>query len=229
MIFSRPSSARVWRKSWTGDTVFHRLGAVPTRGRRLWQRLDSASRALWASVSREVGITRYRALAPVDRRALRAAFIWLLLVDIALRTVGLRRLVPGAHSVLTTRSEDVNAEDLRRASRYAYWLDVAARHHIVRARCLHKSLALHLWLRREGVPSDVRIGVRKTDGGLTAHAWVELGGYIVNDEATAVAEFTRLGQPMAHPDGRHVDMQGTAMRTRDIMAPHGRSPAGERR
>jgi len=53
-------------------------------------------------------------------------------------------------------------------------------------------LALHQWLREEGLPSELRIGVRKDDGELRAHAWVELGGLVVNDGAGAVAAFTPL-------------------------------------
>jgi hypothetical protein len=85
-------------------------------------------------------------------------------------------------------------EELYRARRYAYWLNIASRHHVVRARCLHRSLVLHHWLRRERMPSDLRIGVRKDNGTLKAHAWVELGGRVVSDSPSAVAAFRLLAR-----------------------------------
>jgi len=51
---------------------------------------------------------------------------------------------------------------------------------------------LHHWLRGEGLPSELRIGVRKEHGALKAHAWVELGDHVVNDRPSAVEEFTVL-------------------------------------
>jgi hypothetical protein len=72
---------------------------------------------------------------------------------------------------------------------------VAARSHVVEARCLHQSLALHAWLRRERLPSELRIGVRKSYDELIAHAWIELGGQVVNDGPDRVAEFSPLATP----------------------------------
>jgi hypothetical protein len=81
---------------------------------------------------------------------------------------------------------------LGRAERYARSIETAARYHPVRARCLHRALVLHRWLRREGLPSELRIGVRKVGGALNAHAWVEVGGTAVGDHPAALAPFTPL-------------------------------------
>lgn len=53
-------------------------------------------------------------------------------------------------------------------------------------------MVLHRWLREQGLPSELRIGVRKDGGALIAHAWVELGAHVVNDSRAAVMPFTRL-------------------------------------
>ncbi len=50
---------------------------------------------------------------------------------------------------------------------------IAANHGPYRATCLRQSLALWWLLRRRGIPAELRIGVRKDDGDLKAHAWVE--------------------------------------------------------
>jgi hypothetical protein len=46
--------------------------------------------------------------------------------------------------------------------------------YVPRATCLTQALALHILLRRRRLPSTIRIGVAKQQGGpLEAHAWVE--------------------------------------------------------
>jgi hypothetical protein len=59
-----------------------------------------------------------------------------------------------------------------------------------RAQCLERSLVLYYVLRRQGVPVRYCHGVQPSP--LTAHAWVEYGGEVVNDVAEHVREFSRL-------------------------------------
>ncbi len=141
-------------------------------------------------------VRRYLALGRSDRRLLARAFVWLAAIDIALRVAGFRRIV--RRQQRAALSEDsASPEALGRAQRYAHWLEVASRRHVVRARCLHRSLVLHRWLCRDGLPHELRIGVRKEGGVLHAHAWVEIGGHAVNELPSALAGFVPLGNPHA--------------------------------
>lgn len=47
--------------------------------------------------------------------------------------------------------------------------------------CLHRSLTLWWLLGRQGIASELRIGVRKEQGRFEAHAWVEYQGMALND------------------------------------------------
>ena len=120
------------------------------------------------------------------------------MIDLGLRALGFRRLVEWAQRSPVVANHDLGAgegldpTDAERIRRYAGSLEIAARYHIVQARCLHRSLALHKWLREEGLPSQLRIGVLKDGNELRAHAWVELGGNAINDHPRAVAIFTPL-------------------------------------
>jgi hypothetical protein len=96
--------------------------------------------------------------------------------------------------VPSCRPRQVRADDLIKARCYARWIASAARRQPLRALCLAQSLALHAWLRGEGVPSELRIGVVKADARLAAHAWVELDGVPVNDAPSSVAAFTPLAR-----------------------------------
>lgn len=42
--------------------------------------------------------------------------------------------------------------------------------------CLRRTLILHNWCKKKGIPSRVIIGVRKKDDELESHAWLELAG-----------------------------------------------------
>src|SRR5262249_8960455 len=63
----------------------------------------------------------------------------------------------------------------------------ASRHGFVRASCLEESLTLWWLLAKQGISSNLRIGVRKEAHAFEAHAWVEGGGMALNE-----------------PEGRHV-------------------------
>jgi hypothetical protein len=132
------------------------------------------------------------ALSHADRRLLVRAFLALGAVELGMRVQGFRRLVESAQRPAAPTPDAMGPEPFRRAGAYARWLDVASRYHPVRARCLHRSLALHRWLLQDGLPSELRIGVRKEAGELKAHAWVELAGRVVNDQPSDIEMFTPL-------------------------------------
>ena len=138
------------------------------------------------------GLRRVLALERAERRLLLRAFIALARVDLTLRVAGFRRLAARARLGAPPAGGRDEAAALGRARRYARTIDMAARHHVVPARCLHRSLVLHEWLRRDGLPGELRIGVRKEGEALRAHAWVELDGQVVNDTPAAVAPFVPL-------------------------------------
>ncbi|QQS54709.1 MAG: lasso peptide biosynthesis B2 protein [Candidatus Competibacteraceae bacterium] len=50
-----------------------------------------------------------------------------------------------------------------------------------RPTCLHRSLTLWWLLGRQGIVSELRIGVRMEQGRFEAHAWVEYKGVALND------------------------------------------------
>ena len=66
---------------------------------------------------------------------------------------------------------------------------IAARRTPLRVTCLPRSLALHWMLRRRGIESTLRIGVRKRGDHLEAHAWVEQGGQPLLDDADVGLQF----------------------------------------
>lgn len=141
---------------------------------------------LWRNVD------RVRRLSRGERRALLDAYVALLVVAIELRWFGYRRLIRRIENV-SVRGRDAPLEP-DAAEAFAKWLAVASRHHLIRAQCLHRSLALHRRVRREGLSSQLRIGVVKDGSDLKAHAWVELNGSPVGEDPDGVARFAVLRQ-----------------------------------
>src|SRR5262245_60858114 len=76
------------------------------------------------------------------------------------------------------------------AHRLGQLVKVAARHGAYGATCLQQSLALWWILRRHGLPAELRIGVGKTNPKLTAHAWVEIAGEVINDDPAVAKTYS---------------------------------------
>jgi len=83
----------------------------------------------------------------------------------------------------------VGDADRAHAERLGRLIDIASRHGTTKATCLPQSLALWWLLRRRGLPAELRIGVAKPDGRMSAHAWVELDGRAVNDHADVAERY----------------------------------------
>jgi len=66
----------------------------------------------------------------------------------------------------TTEKED-------RAAQTTRMVHAAVRYSVGRPSCLEESLVLWYLLGRQGITSQLRIGIRKEDGKFGAHAWVE--------------------------------------------------------
>jgi hypothetical protein len=71
--------------------------------------------------------------------------------------------------------------DLDQARRLGQLVNIAAWRGLYDATCLRRSLLLWWMLRRRGIDSTLRIGVRMEDGEFMSHAWVEWQDTVLND------------------------------------------------
>jgi hypothetical protein len=118
--------------------------------------------------------------SPRDERGAFAAAWWLLLLT------RLRRRVPqprGGQRVAETRTDP---EQLLRV------FNRAAAHHVTRFACLPRAMAFSEFLRQHGVPSGLRLGVRKRDDRIEGHAWVEGPGGVIGPGQDFVRTFVAL-------------------------------------
>lgn len=133
-----------------------------------------------------------RALTASERRDLLLAATLLPMFWLGLRWLGLVRFRARLTSTSSTATARINSENIHRLAEI---VNAAARRSPFPATCLTRSLLLEWFLRRRGIPAELRIGVQRQGAGLAAHAWVEYGGVPVNDRldiASAFAPFAEL-------------------------------------
>ena len=154
-------------------------------------------------------LARFRQLSNAERWLFLKAYARIFLIDLELRRHGFAYATRRSVRFEAGLRPTATADQMARARCYARWLEAAARYHVVRAHCLHRALTLHQWLREDGVPSEPCIGVRRDGRELRAHAWVELGGDVVNDDPSAVATFIPLRRLSTPPAATTADTDGS--------------------
>ena len=133
---------------------------------------------------------KFLQLSQLQQRTLVAAWIWLPLFWLGLRVLGLPRF----QARLKRRPAPAIAMmPMPEIQALGEAVNIAARHTPFHATCLTRSLLLGWMLHRRGVASDLRIGVRLTQGVLDAHAWVECEGVPMNDQPDVASQFAPFG------------------------------------
>jgi len=126
-------------------------------------------------------LAKWRSLTGQERRIFLIALLLLPMIALGLRLRGLqvvRAVLVGRKSFIAA---DVVGEPLARANAVARLVAAAARYGPYRAKCLPVALTLAWLLRRQGITTNLRLGVRKEAARLEAHAWIEFGGIPLND------------------------------------------------
>ena len=129
-------------------------------------------------------LDKLRKLSSEEQGLLIRSVLLLPLLHLALLSLGyyrLRRILERSLPLDGVEPFASKSNRLSRAREIARIVAIAAEHGVYKATCLRRSLLLWWFLRKAGIPSKIRFGVRKWDGTLEAHAWVECHGVVVND------------------------------------------------
>jgi len=135
-------------------------------------------------------VRKIRSLSWLEWRIVLSSLVMLPYCAACLRLQGFRRTQShflGAHVSASTLTEQEQLDLARRAARAT---SIAARFGLFRANCLCRSLVLGRWLHRRGIESQLKLGVDLAEGDLSAHAWVEHCGVVVNDHRHIGKRFT---------------------------------------
>jgi hypothetical protein len=142
-------------------------------------------------------IGRFFALPLASRNLLLQSAVLLPLMALGLRLYGFQRWFARLDRSANPKSKISNPQS--QAHRTAALVRLATRYTPFHATCLHRSLTLWWLLRRQGIPGDLRIGVRRQDGRFEAHAWVEYQSTVLNDTPDVNQRFAAFDEVIAPP------------------------------
>jgi Transglutaminase-like superfamily len=127
-------------------------------------------------------LRRFSALERPAQELFLRAVVLLPLVALSLRWRGFRETRAALQRFLSKANpQPDSALASRIAAMTAHMVNAADRHGPVHPSCLAKSLTLWWLLGRQGIPSRLRIGIRKEKEKFEAHAWVERDGTALNE------------------------------------------------
>lgn len=143
---------------------------------------------------------RLRRFSALERPArvlfLRAAAL-LPLISLSLRLRGFRKTQAFLQEFLSLPSHPADTSASISADLTARMVRAAVRNSPGHPTCLDESLALWWLLGRQGVCSDLRIGVRKDGKKFEAHAWVERDGVALNEPEAKHQHFAAFDAALA--------------------------------
>jgi transglutaminase superfamily protein len=144
-------------------------------------------------------ISKFLALSPGQRWLLVQTLFLLPLAAAALRLLSFRRVsttLARLSPAVAEKAWDDDPETLSQVRTTARMVNLAARHGFFNASCLHRAMILWWLLRRQGIASDLRFGVRKEEGEVHAHAWVEYRGDPLDDEQNLRQHYVTFEQAL---------------------------------
>jgi len=148
----------------------------------------------------------FQRLPPPERHLLGQALCWLPLTHWGVRCLGFKRgcqFMARLSALVGSTGQSTHATlAIQRSERVLAW---AIQYGLHPGNCLSRALTLWWLLRRQGVTSELRIGVRMVEGRFQAHAWLEYNGQPLHEApnirqhyATFAAElFTTLTPAVA--------------------------------
>jgi hypothetical protein len=124
---------------------------------------------------------------------------WLALVEawwllfffyLALHRISYERLLNSTHPILENPPEP--SPVLFFAHQIKRLVGFAARLHLIPVTCLVKSLTLQKMLSKRNIPAQIRIGTKKIQDAIYAHAWVEVNGKPIGEADDIAQKFNVL-------------------------------------
>ncbi|MDQ4145918.1 MAG: lasso peptide biosynthesis B2 protein [Actinomycetota bacterium] len=98
----------------------------------------------------------------------------------------------GARPLLTPASATSLSQDPQRSIQVSAAVDAGFHMIPVAPTCLRRSVTLMRELNRLGLAAAVHIGVRNVDGNVEAHAWVQAGDVVLNDDPKVTETYVEL-------------------------------------
>jgi len=142
-------------------------------------------------------IRKFSALERPAQELFLRACVLLPLISLSLHWRGFRKTKASLQHFLSVPYGSQNPDAQARAVLTAQMVRAAEHHGIGHPSCLEVSLSLWWLLARQGISSDLRVGVRKEGEKFEAHAWVEYGGAPLTERETEHKHFAAFDAALA--------------------------------
>lgn len=127
-------------------------------------------------------LRRFSSLERDAQKLFLRATVILPMVALSLRWRGFRATQATLQKSISSGIPELGPESAtKHLALTAHMVNAADRHGLVHPSCLAKSMALWWLLGRQGISSELRIGIRKENERFQAHAWVERDGTALNE------------------------------------------------
>lgn len=136
-------------------------------------------------------VVNFCRLHPAERRFFAAALLSMASIRLALLFWPLQRVIRATDSInVRWPRRNTTPVGLHRAAKR---ISQAARLCSGPSTCLSQAIAARFLLGRIGLPSELRIGVRKAEGKFEAHAWLECPeGIIIGNPSPEGKQYSRM-------------------------------------
>jgi Transglutaminase-like superfamily len=131
-----------------------------------------------------------------ERSLLIQALVLLPFIAMSLHLLGIGRTQYALARLCPQAISPSNEPLCLQAETTARMVAIAAHYSQFWANCLKRSLVLWYLLRRQGIISELRIGVQNEVGKFQAHAWVEYQNIVLNDNQNVRQHFAMFERPI---------------------------------
>jgi hypothetical protein len=153
-------------------------------------------------------IEQLRALSLHEWWLMITAMVLLPLVALSLWVVGFKRIKAIMSRFIAADVNLVAADksEMEMARTISRMVAIAARHGLYRANCLKQSIVIWWLLMRQGIYSEICIGIDKDPGNkFKAHAWVECGGINLSESEGVQQKFAAFDMKETEVSGLHIE------------------------
>ncbi len=125
-------------------------------------------------------------------------FLWayglLPCVALRLKLTGYRKTLAWSHRAYRPRTAQSQKQAILKAKSMSNMISTAGRYGPYQASCLWRSLALVRMMARAGIRGELVLAAKPVAQQLKAHAWVQLGDIVINDQPDIARKFTSFGR-----------------------------------
>lgn len=115
-------------------------------------------------------------------------------VEIGLRTLGFNRVVKFLQRFATTKNFSI--DHIEEVEKHKRLLFLFYEQFPSSGKCLARALTFWVLLKRKGINTDLRFGMKKENEKLAAHAWVEYKGIPLTLDADVRQHYTAFQEPI---------------------------------